>query len=348
MMFDIIIIGAGPAGATFARLAERHLKILLVEKSTDREKCCGGLVAPDAQKMLARFDLGIPKEIISDPQLFYVRSIDLETNREGKYQRHYTNINRKLLDQYLIKKLPGNVKHMSGGQYLGHRQEHDEIIVSIRQNGEAADNSCRVLVGADGAHSSVRKSLYDDFHKIRKYLAIQGEYKLETSVNHYAVFFDRSISDFYSWLIPKGNTVLVGGAFDERNNAKQKYQKLIEKVVSYGYSLGDPVKLDACYLLRPRLKDIKTGKGGVALIGEAAGLISPSSSEGLSYAYRSAHTLAKALKDAATFDIKKYDEGILGLRMNIFMKNIKGLFIYNSFIRNMIFKMNIGTLKNAR
>ena len=49
----------------------------------------------DAQKMLARFDLGIPKDIISDPQLFYVRSIDLETNREGKYQRHYTNINRR-------------------------------------------------------------------------------------------------------------------------------------------------------------------------------------------------------------------------------------------------------------
>jgi len=348
MMFDVIIIGAGPAGATFARLAERHLNILLVEKSTEREKCCGGLVAPDAQKMLARFDLGIPKEIISDPQLFYVRSIDLETNREGKYQRHYTNINRRLLDQYLIKKLPSNVKHMAGGQYLGHRQEKGEIIVSIRQNGEVAEHSCSVLVGADGAHSSVRKALYDDFRKIRKYLAIEGEYRLETTINHYAVFFDRSISDFYSWLIPKGDTVLVGGAFDERNNAKQKYKKLIKEVVSYGYSLGDPVKLDACYLLRPRLKDIKTGQGGVALIGEAAGLISPSSSEGLSYAYRSAYTLAKTLKDVAAFDIKRYDKGILGLRINIFMKNIKGLFIYNSFLRNMIFKMNIGTLKNAR
>lgn len=68
-MFDIIVIGAGPAGATFARLAESKLSIALIDKRITHEKCCGGLLAPDAQKMFACFDLGIPKEIIVEPQI---------------------------------------------------------------------------------------------------------------------------------------------------------------------------------------------------------------------------------------------------------------------------------------
>ena len=59
-MHDVAIIGAGPAGATLARLAGTKMKILLADgRPLDREyehgmrmKCCGGLLAPDAQKVL--------------------------------------------------------------------------------------------------------------------------------------------------------------------------------------------------------------------------------------------------------------------------------------------------------
>ena len=68
-MYDIVIIGAGPAGSTFARLAEENYKILLVDKrelngsheNFSSRKCCGGLLAPDAQRMLSKLQLGLPK-----------------------------------------------------------------------------------------------------------------------------------------------------------------------------------------------------------------------------------------------------------------------------------------------
>ena len=59
-MYDIAIVGGGPAGATLARLTGNQYRVLLLEKRTFQEplygglqKCCGGLIAPDAQKMLA-------------------------------------------------------------------------------------------------------------------------------------------------------------------------------------------------------------------------------------------------------------------------------------------------------
>ncbi|MDD4238566.1 MAG: FAD-dependent monooxygenase [Desulfotomaculaceae bacterium] len=59
-MYDIAIIGAGPAGATLARLIGHQYRVLLLDKrNLDMErredsiiKCCGGLVAPDAHVQL--------------------------------------------------------------------------------------------------------------------------------------------------------------------------------------------------------------------------------------------------------------------------------------------------------
>ncbi len=69
-MYDITIVGAGPAGSTLCKLIDPKYKVLLLEKrklnnENDRIiKCCGGLLAPDAQKVLASHGLGIPKDIL--------------------------------------------------------------------------------------------------------------------------------------------------------------------------------------------------------------------------------------------------------------------------------------------
>lgn len=73
-MYDIAIVGGGPAGSTLARLLGKKYRILLLEKrdfcgknSASAEKCCGGLIAPDAQLMLAKFGLGIPGSVLLTP-----------------------------------------------------------------------------------------------------------------------------------------------------------------------------------------------------------------------------------------------------------------------------------------
>jgi geranylgeranyl reductase len=88
-MYDIAIIGAGPAGATLARLIGKQHKVLLVDKrpfidrpdSNESDKCCGGLLAPDAQKMLSKLGLGLPMRVLEEPQLFVVRAMDLQRQR---------------------------------------------------------------------------------------------------------------------------------------------------------------------------------------------------------------------------------------------------------------------------
>ena len=104
--YDIAVVGAGPAGAVFARevLRARPDTSVLVINGQTREsaKPCGGLLAPDAQKLLARFDMTLPKSVLSDPQIFAVETIDLGTKRVRYYQRHYLNMDRFSFDSWLL------------------------------------------------------------------------------------------------------------------------------------------------------------------------------------------------------------------------------------------------------
>jgi 2-polyprenyl-6-methoxyphenol hydroxylase-like FAD-dependent oxidoreductase len=96
-MYDIAIIGLGPAGATLARLLDKKYKIIAIDKrNADAGKCCGGLLSPDAQKILAQFDICLPKEVLADPQIFSVKTIDLDNGLEQYYQRFYLNCGRRV------------------------------------------------------------------------------------------------------------------------------------------------------------------------------------------------------------------------------------------------------------
>ena len=102
--YDIAVVGAGPAGAVFVKelaTACPNLDILLIDgQSPESAKPCGGLLAPDAQKLLARFDLVLPKSVLEDPQIFAVETIDIHQKLVRYYQRHYLNMDRYAFDRW--------------------------------------------------------------------------------------------------------------------------------------------------------------------------------------------------------------------------------------------------------
>jgi geranylgeranyl diphosphate/geranylgeranyl-bacteriochlorophyllide a reductase len=93
-----------------------------------------------------------------------------------------------------------------------------------------------------------------------------------------------------------------------------------------------------------RTGQVTTGGAGVALIGEAAGLISPSSAEGLSYAFGSAMLLATAVSDSLHGFEKRYSQATARLRRNIFLKNLKSHFIFNPSLRKLVMRSGLSAL----
>ena len=284
--YDIAIVGGGPAGAVFAKeLAELMptLKILLIDGQTEKNpKVCGGLLAPDAQRMFAMLGLTLPKEILADPQIFDVETIDLEKRQVRYYQRHYLNMDRYAFDKWLVSLIPPSVD-VEIGRCENIRKDADAYYLDINQNGQAEQVSARYLVGADGASSIVRRVCFKGQKHPKKYVAIQQHFPYPTeiadeSLPPYSCIFDPETSDSCSWTIRKEGVVIFGGAFEPKG-CREAFEKQKARLEAFlGVSFGEPLKTEACQVTSPRQKkDLLPGKDHVLLVGEAAGLISASS-----------------------------------------------------------------------
>jgi len=334
--YDLIIVGGGPAGATLARLLHKNLRVLLLTGG-DRPKPCGGLLAPDAQKALARFDLTLPKEILVDPQIFAVRTIDLTAKKQRYYQRMYINVNRDKFDRWLLGMEPDNVEILSVRCTAVSRTENG---FTVTWPGGSA--SCTTLVGADGAGSLVRRSLFGPA-KIRRYTAIQQWFPIRSVNPFYSCVFDPETSPCCSWSICTADHFIFGGAFPMKNS-RAAFDLQKQRLEEYlGLDFGEPELTEACQVLRPhRPASFCMGGSGAYLVGEAAGLISPSSLEGISSAMNSARALSESLSAAAP--LKTYRRKTALLRWKLLAKNLKCPFMYHPLLRKWVLKSGLTSI----
>lgn len=350
--YDITIIGAGPAGATLARKLQDKYKVLLVDKRPlDKEpskliKNCGGLIAPDAQKALASFGLSIPRDVLVSPQMFAVKTLDFDNDMIRTYQRHYINVDRERYDRWLVSLCDGRIQKAFSTRFRGavKKEEHYEVMLLTNEDKEVITTD--VIIGADGANSKVKKELLPkQTYESKRYISIQEWFPNTTYLNQFIAMFDEEISDFYSWIIPKDDGVIFGSAIAEGKDANSYHNLQKKKLKKYGYNLTNPSKKEGCHLLRPMSsKDIYLGNSNVALIGEAAGFISPTSAEGISYAMLSGDTLADALLEDKENFLALYEKKAAYLKKNISKKMMKYPAMYNKTFRKVIFKLGIGAM----
>jgi Dehydrogenases (flavoproteins) len=344
-MYDIAIVGLGPAGATLARLLDKKYKVIAINYSKTGGKCCGGLLSPDAQKSLAKFDITVPRNVLVDPQIFSVRTIDFDNNMEEYYQRFYVNMSRENFDKYLISLIPKNVK-LEFGLCTHIIKQDDYYELNVRDNDNLKKVKARIIIGADGANSIVRNTLYKR-NRIKRYVAIQEIYKETNSLPFYSCIFDSTITDSYAWTISKDNKFIIGGAFPVEN-CNERFSKLVEKCKKKGMKFGKKIRREGCYVyITTSLTNIVTGSDNAYLLGEAAGFISPSSLEGISYAINSATILAECINNNSNI-AHAYFRKSLNLRIKILLKILKKPFMYNKFLRKIVMKSKIGSISKHR
>jgi len=344
-MYDIAIIGLGPAGATLARLLDKKYKVIAIDKKNDISgKCCGGLLSPDAQKILAQFNICLPKDVLVDPQIFSVKTIDIDNQIIKYYQRFYLNMDRKKFDNFLISLIPDNIEICTDSICNKIEFENGVYRFIFKSKETERTEEAKIIIGAEGANSLVRNTFYKK-NKIKRYISIQEWYKDERNSPFYSCIFDKNLTDSYCWTISKDECLIIGGAFPDKNSQK-RFEMLKEKIQNMGITFGELIKKEACLInINKGISGTYTGKNGAYLIGEAAGLISPSSLEGISYSMESAKILAEIINQNINNISRKYFSKTFGIRMRLLLKIIKKPFMYNRFLRMIIMKSGIKTIK---
>lgn len=366
-VYDIAIVGAGPAGTTLARLLAPKHRVLLLERRPEqpaddarRRKACGGLLNTDALAAFTRLGLTIPPSIRVDPQPVAVCALDLDAGLRRRYRREYLNLDREALDRYLVSRIgPGVALHWNT-----RLQDFHEVTDGVElgwTDGVSVHRSfARVLIGADGASSLVRRSSFPRPAAASRYMAVQGSVPRSSLLlpdscrNDYASLFARDVTDFYGWIIPKRNRAVIGVAIPtagRRGGPKRGFRRLLQYLLDAGLlepdAAGEVQDLEAAQLLRPRAQDVVTGNAVIGLVGEAAGFISPSSAEGFSWAIASAVAAARALAPGVPGWSERYSRLCGPLVRKLSRKRIKSVALYRPGIRRAVLASGLASLGHA-
>ncbi len=169
---EVVIVGAGPAGAALAlELARRGRDVLIVERSPfPREKPCGDCVNPGAVRELKRLGVGARLEAVLRPAPLRgwrveapdgrALQIDFGSNEEGVALNGW-GVRRRDLDAALLDEAcRAGARVEFGLRAFDVIQEAGRGVgVRARDGTRALEIRARLIVGADGLRSVIRRRL---------------------------------------------------------------------------------------------------------------------------------------------------------------------------------------------
>ncbi|MCM8791831.1 MAG: NAD(P)/FAD-dependent oxidoreductase [Candidatus Omnitrophica bacterium] len=295
----ILIVGAGPIGCYLAQLlkinSNLNIKIIEEHHALGKPVHCAGLVSKEVFGH-SRINLNHKSILntIDGAQIFFGKDSFYIKRKSVAFV-----IDREKFDQHLGEKLSIDFNT----RFIGLEKRKKGFLVETDKGGFYTD----ILIGADGANSTVRKSA--EFRENIEYLkGVQFRLRYKMKNNFVQVYLKKP---FFAWIIPESTQIVRAGIisynpyqdlldFLRENNVKGE---ILEK-------FAGTVPLGTC----------QTQKENIFLIGDAACQVKPLTQGGIYYGMRCAEILADCILKKRLYEYEKRWRERFGEEINVGLK----------------------------
>jgi geranylgeranyl reductase len=296
-IYDVVVVGGGPAGATAAAdLARRGRSVVLLDKA-GRIKPCGGAIPP---RLIREFEIpdGLLVAKITSARMIAPSDkrvmMPIDSGFVGM-------VDREVFDEWLRNRAAAVGAERRTGSFLRISREGDGVaIVHYKADGAEECVRARTVIGADGALSAVarqevagagRTNCVFAYHEIvRAPVGAGADFNAQCC----DVWYQGVLSpDFYAWIFPHGDTVSIGTGSARKGFALRRSVEALRAAT--GLDGTETIRREGAPIPLKPLKCWDNGRD-VVLAGDAAGIVAPASGEGIYYAMAGGRFAADAVE----------------------------------------------------
>jgi digeranylgeranylglycerophospholipid reductase len=285
---DVIIVGAGPAGSYLSHmLAKQGFDVLNLEEHEEigRPVECTGVVTERVFRYVRSKSIA---NTVSGANILFPGNRAIKI---GKQEKTFV-IYRDSFDKDVSGMAIGSGADVRLGARVRSVKVNDECAeVEFRDSGSLTTERARIVIGADGANSIVRKSLYTTRpSRVVSTYQVDASFTMQDQ-DRVSVFLGKSFSNgFFGWAVPTGNITRIGlGSI--RKGALPYFLKLIKQFSPEPRILGitgGPIPIS--YLHR-------TSGNRSLLVGDAGGIVKPLTGGGIYTGIVSSYWASKAVSE---------------------------------------------------
>jgi geranylgeranyl reductase family protein len=300
IMYDVIVIGAGPTGSSAAKeLASNGYRVLLLEKfKMPRNKSCSGVLIKKSMDLVEQyFGEATPFSTQCTPTDNRGMIFTNDKGKEYRYEQEGLNIWRSSFDYWLTQKaVEAGAEFRDETVAISCVDHPDGVEVQLKGTIECTEYA-KYVIACDGVVSSIKRKLTNAPKNYITTYQTFNKGSIDLDYHYFYAYLQPQLSEYDAWFNVKDNYLILGVSVKDIRKIEYYYSQFLSYMEQHHNLKIEKQEREEKWLM-PHIMpgcQVEYGKGKVLFAGETAGFLNPMG-EGISAGMESGYAAAKAIE----------------------------------------------------